>query len=223
MLFECLETRRLLSASPIILSEFLANNKTGIVDSAGNTSGWVEVQNTSSTQAVNLQNWQLVYNQSATTTYTFPSVTLGPCESRVIFCDSSIPASYDPVQELNTGFKLSKSSKNLKLLDNTGNVITAYTPYPVQNSDVSYGIGETVSETDLVAAGATATYYVPTDGTTYTNTGAGRRTGLCRPSTIPPGPPGPRALATAKSPVLRPRCTRRKTPSPWPAWRRPRR
>ena len=48
--FEPLEFRCLLSGSPVILSEILAGNKTGIPDSAGSQTDWLEIQNTSSTQ-----------------------------------------------------------------------------------------------------------------------------------------------------------------------------
>ena len=158
---EPLELRCLLSSS-VILSEVMAANKTGIVDSAGANSDWLEIQNTSSTQAVNLQGWQLQYG-AGPAIWTFPNVTLGPCESRVIFCDGT--SATDPMQELHSNFNLSKSGDNLVLLDNNNNVITSYSPYPQQTADVSYGIGETVTETDLVAAGATATYYAPTSAT----------------------------------------------------------
>ncbi|MGA2035092.1 MAG: lamin tail domain-containing protein, partial [Thermoguttaceae bacterium] len=153
------------------LSEIMNGGSGGIADSAGATADWLEVTNTSSTQAVNLNGWQLQYGNGPTT-WTFPAVTLGPAESRVIFCDS-VPAT-DPVQELHTNFNLSKSGKNLVLLDNDNNTISSYTPYPALSSNVSYGVGEAVSETDLVAAGATATYLAPTDnslGTTWTQPG----------------------------------------------------
>ena len=39
-------------------------------------------------------------------------------------------------------------------------VVSALT-YPASTSDTSYGVGQTVAETDLVAAGATATYFAP--------------------------------------------------------------
>ena len=159
---EWLEPRRMLTSSPIIISEIEAANSSGIVDSAGVAADWLEITNTSSTQTVNLANWKLEYN-TAPTIWTFPSMNLGPCESRVIFCDSA--SATDPTQELHTNFNLSKSGKNLLLVDNLGNTIQSYTPYPAMTSDISYGVGETVSETDLVAGGTTAKYFAPTNGT----------------------------------------------------------
>ena len=161
----------MLANSPIIISEIEAANSSGIVDSAGNAADWLEITNTSSTQTVNLANWKLEYN-TAPTIWTFPSMNLGPGESRVIFCDSA--SATDPTQELHTNFNLSKSGKNLLLVDNLGNTIQSFTPYPAMTSNISYGVGETVSETDLVAAGATAKYFAPTNGnlgTTWTQPG----------------------------------------------------
>ncbi len=162
---EWLEPRRMLTSSPIIISEIEAANSSGIVDSAGVAADWLEITNTSSTQTVNLANWKLEYN-TAPTIWTFPSMNLGPGESRVIFCDSA--SATDPTQELHTNFNLSKSGKNLLLVDNLGNTIQSFTPFPAMTSDISYGVGETVSETDLVAAGATAKYFAPTNGTLNT-------------------------------------------------------
>ena len=161
----------MLSNSPVIISEVEAANSTGIVTSTGEAADWLEITNTSSTQTVNLANWKLEYN-TAPTIWTFPSMNLGPGESRVIFCDSN--SQTDPTQELHTNFNLGKSGKNLLLVNDLGNVVSSYAPYPAMTSDVSYGVGETVAETDLVAAGATATYFAPTSnalGTTWTEPG----------------------------------------------------
>jgi len=90
-------------------------------------------------------------------------MTLGPNEFRVIFADSLNLT--DPAAELHTDFNLSKSGANLSLLDPGNNVVQDYSPYPVMQSDVSYGVGQQVTETKLVASGATARYLAPTIGT----------------------------------------------------------
>ena len=168
---EWLEPRRMLSSSPVIISDVEAANSKGIVNAAGDAADWLEITNTSSTQTVNMANWELNYNDGSKV-WTFPSMNLGPGEARVIFCDSA--SATDPTQELHTNFNLSKSGKDLALIDNLGNTVSSYTPYPAMTSDISYGVGESVAETDLVAAGATAKYFVPTSnalGTTWTQPG----------------------------------------------------
>ncbi len=168
---ECLETRRLLSLQPII-SEVDPGNKTGIIDVAGANSDWLELYNPDPTAIANLSGWSLNYQKtgdSNSTSWTIPNnVVLGPGEFRVVFCDST--PTTDPVGELHSDFNLSKAGATVELLNTSSTVISTLT-YPALSSDTSYGPLETVSETDLVAAGATASYYAPTSnalGTTWT-------------------------------------------------------
>ena len=160
--------RRLLSLAPII-SEVDPGNKSGIVDTLGNTADWLEIYNPDPTTAVNLSGWSLSYEKTGGTTsktWTFPNnVVLGPGAFRVIFCDSNdtLTSAEDPLGELDTGFNLSKDGATLELINTppTSTVVSTLT-YPTLSSDTSYGPVETVAETDLVAAGATASYYAPT-------------------------------------------------------------
>ena len=192
--FECLEARRLLSLAPII-SEVDAANKTGIVDTAGAASDWLELYNPDPTTAVNLSGWSLNYQKTgsqSSTTWTIPNnVVLGPGEFRVVFCDST--PTTDPVGELHSSFNLSKAGATVELLNTSSTVISTLT-YPTLSSDTSYGPLESVSETDLVAAGATASYYAPTSnalGTTWTQSSfnasswASGPTGLGFANTVP--------------------------------------
>jgi hypothetical protein len=183
LLLECLEERRLLSLTPII-SEVEAGNKSGIVDVLGNTADWLELYNPDPTSAVNLTGWSLYYSKTGSnnnSTWNFPSnVVLGPGEFRVVFCDSNYTAAElsaeDAVGELDTGFNLNKAGATVRLcngINGTGANVSSLT-YPALNPDTSYGPSETVTpETDLVAAGAPATYYAPTGntGTTWTQAG----------------------------------------------------
>ncbi len=151
-----LEARQLLSATPII-SELLAGNKTGLVDSFGQHDDWLEIYNPDSQQCADLTGWSLQYKN---TNWPFPAMTLGPGEYRVIFCSSRNLT--DPNGELHTSFNLSKSGANLSLLDPNNNVVQSFSPYPQMQSDISYGVGQSVTETMLVSAGDRAHYLVPT-------------------------------------------------------------
>ena len=74
---------------------------------------------------------------------------------------------------MDTGFNLSKAGATVQLINASSAVVNSLT-YPALSSDTSYGPLETVAETDLVAAGATASYYAPTSnalGTTWTQPG----------------------------------------------------
>jgi hypothetical protein len=161
---EPLELRQLLAVNPII-SEILADNGAGIVDSTGNHSDWLEICNPNSRETVDLTGWKLKYGTGGSATvWTFPSMSLGPGESRVVFCTSGVSQT-DPNQELHANFNLSKDGKYLALLNSQGTVVQSFSPtYPALGTDISYGTGEEVTETKLVAAGATMQYYVPTNG-----------------------------------------------------------
>jgi hypothetical protein len=190
LMLESLEQRQLLTVNPII-SELVADNETGLMDSSGNRTDWLEICNPSSQQAIDLTGWKLQYGGSST--WNFPSMSLGPGESRVIFCTSG-NSQTDPNQELHASFNLSKEGKYLALLNSQGTVVQSFSPtYPAIATDMSYGTGQTVTETKLVEAGATVRYYVPTDGSlglTWTQTGfndsswASGTTGLGAPNLV---------------------------------------
>jgi hypothetical protein len=149
----------MLTAVNPVISEILAGNKSSIKDSFGVNADWLEIANPDPRQAVDLSGWKLQYKN---TTWNFPAMTLGPNEFRVIFADSLNLT--DPATELHTNFNLSKSGANLSLVDPGNNVVQSYAPYPVMQSDISYGVGQTVSETKLVSAGGNAKYLAPTNG-----------------------------------------------------------
>ena len=166
-LFEVLEPRLLLDANPVI-SEFMADNGTTLLDSFGNASDWIELYNSNTQAATNLTGWKL---KCGNTTWALPSIALGPAEYRIIFASGRNLT--DPNGELHTSFKLSKAGEDLKLIDPTGQTVQSWTPFPAQTADISYGIGFDVSETKEVAAGAVAKYYIPTSGSlglTWTQT-----------------------------------------------------
>ena len=154
---ETLEPRRVLTP---IISEFLASNTdtvNGLRDFQGTLQDWIEIYNPD-TEPVDLTGWKL---KDGGSTWTFPAVTLGPGEFRIVFAsDKNLTT-----PELHTNFKLSRDpGEYLGLLDHLNNVVHAYQPaYPNQENGISYGIGQNIAETKLVADGAAAHYFVPTD------------------------------------------------------------
>ena len=161
-LLEVLEPRLVLSP---IISEFLASNTdevNGLRDYQGTLQDWIEVYNPD-TQPVDLTGWKL---KDSGKTWTFPAVTLGPGECRIVFAsDRNLTT-----PELHTNFKLSRSpGEYLGLYDAADHVVHEYAPaYPGQEDDISYGIGQQIEETKLVAAGADARWLVPTNSSLQT-------------------------------------------------------
>jgi len=154
LLFERLEARMVLNGGPLI-SEFMAINRTALQDFEGNYSDWIEIHNPT-TEAVDLTGWKL---RDGNNEWTFPAMSLGPDEYRLIFASGKDLR--DPTAELHTNFGLSGSGEYLGLLDDTGTVIHQYDEFPEQKSDISFGIAQDIETTYFVAGGDMAKYLIP--------------------------------------------------------------
>jgi autotransporter-associated beta strand protein len=155
---ESLEPRRVLEAGPVI-SEFMALNDGGLVDSFGEHSDWIEIHNPTSA-GIQLDGWYLTDNASNLTKWRFPAVTLAAGGQLVVFASSRDRR--DPAAELHTNFALSGAGEYLALVRPNGSTVaSAYAPtFPGQYTDVSYG--RVAGSTRFVSAGDTAAYVVPT-------------------------------------------------------------
>jgi hypothetical protein len=147
-----------------MISEFMALNKNGLLDGDDLHSDWLEIHN-SGTAAVDLTDWEL---KDGADTWTFPSISLGPGEFRVIFASNGredvvdpVDPYMDPAGNLHTNFKLRGSGEYLGLYDNLGAVVHEYDEYPQQFDDISYGIAQNVETTEFVVSGDTARYIIP--------------------------------------------------------------
>ncbi len=158
MVMESLEGRCVLAASPII-SEFLAANSGGLLDSDGDSSDWIEVYNPTS-GPVDLNGWHLTDNAGDLNAWTFPSVTLAPNDFLVVFASAknrSIPG-----QQLHTNFKLSTAGEFLALTQPDGTIASQFAPqFPPQASNVSYGAQ--FNTQTFVTAGSAAKTSIPVD------------------------------------------------------------
>ena len=153
--------QRLMLAGNIVISEFMADNSTGIKDFYGQNSDWIELHNLDST-ARDVSGWHLTDNKANLTEWTFPAGTsLAAGGYLVVFASNrDIKA---PNGELHANFKLGSSGEYLGLTDSNANIVSEYGPiYPPQYADVSYGVGTQASTTTLVGAGAGGKWFVPT-------------------------------------------------------------
>ena len=79
-LLSCAASLGLLSGSALalpVISEFIADNASGLLDQDGINSDWIEIHNPDGT-AVDLAGWSLTDNAALPTKWTFPSVTIQP-------------------------------------------------------------------------------------------------------------------------------------------------
>jgi len=163
---ECLEPRHLLSATPLI-TEFMASNDATLNDGDGVSSDWIEIHNPTNA-AIDLAGWHLTDDAGNLDKWTFPSLPqslLDPGEYLVVFASGQATETYvDPGGNLHTDFKLSASGEYLGLTDPADTIVHEFAPeYPPQFQDISYGIGSTASTEVLIATGAIASVFVPTD------------------------------------------------------------
>jgi CotH kinase protein/Chitobiase/beta-hexosaminidase C-terminal domain/Lamin Tail Domain/Fn3 associated len=121
----------------VLLNEFLADNKRGLRDVDGDRSDWLELLNPGAT-TVYLAGWTLTDDPNLPGKWKIPGVVLKPNDYLLIFASKKNRA--DPAAELHANFRLAKESGSfLGLYDTTGTLISGFTNYPTQVTDVSYG------------------------------------------------------------------------------------
>ncbi|MEM7383770.1 MAG: chitobiase/beta-hexosaminidase C-terminal domain-containing protein, partial [Verrucomicrobiota bacterium] len=123
--------------SPMI-TEFMADNVSGILDQDSDASDWIEVLNPSSDQ-VSMSGWALTDDPENLKKWTFSSNARIPAgESIVVFASSKDRASLF-AGELHTNFRLEGNNGYLALVDPDGVVASEYVDYPKQHTNISYG------------------------------------------------------------------------------------
>ena len=143
------------------ITEFMASNTQTLTDEDGDTSDWIEIQNTSS-NSVSLLNWALTDSAGNSGKWRFPATNMPPKSFMIVFASGKDRAVAGA--ELHTNFKLSSDGEYLALFAPDGTVATEIAPqFPPQFPDVSYGIGMQLTATTLVATNAVIHYLIPTN------------------------------------------------------------
>ena len=124
-----------------IISEFMAVNRSTIVDDDNDRNDWIELFNPSGT-LINLQGWALTDDPKHQLKWTFPNINIRSKEYRVVFASGKNRASTNA--PLHTNFKLNSETGYLALLNAEGQSVYEFGPnYPKQFDDVSFGKGNT--------------------------------------------------------------------------------
>ena len=156
----------LINQPKIIISEFMADNASGIKDEDGNRSDWLELLNTGLFQS-SLDGWFLTDTPTNLTKWQFPAGMPPLQPNNYLLVWASAKNRTNPLAPLHTNFKLAKEAGNyLALVDPNTNVVSAFDPYPAQQSDVSYGRDGT--DTSLLGY-----YFTPTPGKVNSTAGQG--------------------------------------------------
>ncbi|HZZ20855.1 MAG TPA: CotH kinase family protein [Opitutaceae bacterium] len=133
-----------------IISEFMASNATTITDQDGDYADWLELYNPDSTPA-NLKGWYLTNKATKLNKWKIPAVTLQPGACLVVFCSEKNYT--DPTKPLATNFNISASGGYLALVESDGATIASYYTFPVQYTDVSYGVSQPAAGAEAAQTG----------------------------------------------------------------------
>ncbi|TFH30435.1 MAG: hypothetical protein E4H00_05140, partial [Myxococcales bacterium] len=122
----------------VVISEFVANNSTGLQDEDGALSDWIEIWN-SGASPVDLGGWRITDTAANPAKWLFPATVVGAGQYLVIFASSKNRAVSGA--ELHTNFALSSGGEYLGLSQPNGTIVSEYAPsYPPQIANVSYGL-----------------------------------------------------------------------------------
>ena len=122
-----------------VISEFMADNKSGLMDADGDFSDWIEIFNPTEF-TVDLGSFFLTDDATDLSKWPFEPLTLEPGERAIVFASGK--GVNGPAGEIHTNFKLSAGGEYLALITDGGStILQEFAPiYPALGADVSYGI-----------------------------------------------------------------------------------
>ena len=122
----------------LIINEFLASNRRGLIEEDRQRVDWIEIANTS-TQPVSTEGWSLTDDPERPKKWILPSRVLRAGEHLVIFASGKNRQPRGG--PWHTNFKLAAQGEYLGLYaPHTEEAISDFSPsYPPQFSDISYG------------------------------------------------------------------------------------
>ncbi len=144
------------------ITEFVADNRDGIVDEDGNSSDWLEIWNASGV-AGDLDGWHLTDDPTNLKKWTLPAIPITTGGYVVIFASGKDRS--DPAGEPHANFRIqSDAGGYLALVKPDGvTITTVFKNYPKQFADTAVGLGfDTATPLTFLVAGAQAKWHVPT-------------------------------------------------------------
>ena len=118
----------------VVVTEFMASNRTTIVDRDGDASDWIELANLGAT-SVRLHGWSLSDDARNPGRWFFPDRILEPGTYLVVFASGKDRHG----EELHTNFKLSRSGEDVMLVRRDGTVASSIVDYPSLPRDRAFG------------------------------------------------------------------------------------
>lgn len=131
-------TVRLNAADTVVISELLADNRSGLKDDDGERHDWIEIHNIGSA-TVNLAGWALTDDPTEPLHWKFPALEIPADGYVVVFASGKDRATAG--KTLHTNFKLKKKGDFLALVRADGSIADELAPkYPALKADRSYGL-----------------------------------------------------------------------------------
>ncbi len=150
------------SHGELIISEFMAENDSGLTDVDGDNSDWIEIHNPGPT-AQSTDGYYLTDNANDLIKWRLPDVNINVGGFLVVFASEKDRS--NPLQQLHTNFRLDSNGEYLALVKPDGvTTVQEFAPeYPEQYEDISYGVGNNgiITAETFVALDADAKYLVP--------------------------------------------------------------
>jgi hypothetical protein len=146
------------ATAQLSITEFLAENRSGITDSDGDTSDWIEISSLAE-GPTSMSGWHLTDDPEELTKWSFPAVSISASGSLVVYAsgkDRSAPAA-----ELHTSFSLDSGGEYLALVAPDGVTVVSEFNYPEQFEDISYGASARLLSQLVVPEYAPAKWIVP--------------------------------------------------------------
>lgn len=150
------------ASSQVIISEFMADNKSSLADENGDFVDWIELYNIGSAP-VSLAVWALTDDPTGAAKWYFPATNISAKAFMVVFASGKnrkIPGA-----PLHTDFNIRASGEYLALLRPDGSAATEFAPStPPQYAGFSYGISQDVRTNILLRPGTPLRWQVPSSG-----------------------------------------------------------
>ncbi|MEZ5301053.1 MAG: lamin tail domain-containing protein [Verrucomicrobiales bacterium] len=146
------------------ISEFLADNATGILDGFGQRSDWIEVENTSGAP-IDLSGYRLTDDRADLAKWHFPEIVLGAGERLIVFASGQAAEGVrDPQGNPHANFRLDAGGEYLALIAPDGQAILSefcggWSLAPDQS--YGWGVGSAHYPVVLLEPGSAMRYLVP--------------------------------------------------------------
>ncbi|MDK2972129.1 MAG: hypothetical protein PWP23_1884 [Candidatus Sumerlaeota bacterium] len=134
-------------ALSLVVTEFMASNSSGLVDGTGSHPDWIEIHNPTAS-SVALTGCYMTDDATETMKWAFPAspVVSVPAGGYLIVMASGNASDstpyFDSLGYVHTSFKLSAGGESALLVASDGTtIISGFTDFPSQETDISYGIG----------------------------------------------------------------------------------